>query len=459
MTWALDAFSRKLGTDGPDLVVATESLDLAELLPVAEEVTATPVTPEMDASSHLVRPLINARMGAFHARGSADTWASAPTLGGLNLLTATDPRFVGSSPFARGAARVLLYCHGLVIQDPVALGCDMMLSAAEDVRPLARRFVHAAIVTATEISELVDAGIVLPYWIPTNTERRTEELIESLQRPRPAKARSLTDEAWEAFEALFVDGLHPGLQDLWFQVRAGARQPDLSSLPEAARADPILAETFIDVVASLNSEVVVENVLESLAFAVEDVIHIGGAADLFAPSRLFARLLLAPTPSPGDVEALRIRELAKLDVPRLDDLTWRDVMSIRRDDATFAEWRACLGHGLDQIARFRAEGQYVEAGRLLQEELAPARAHLSEQTAKSSFTARMGSGAIAFVLGALGGAVGAIDQAPGSMVLAGLGAGLGAGAIASSARSTACVAAARRHYVLFDKPALSNEPS
>ncbi|RBY94517.1 hypothetical protein DQ244_04215 [Blastococcus sp. TBT05-19] len=62
-----------IGTDGPDLVLAVQQLPDARIGQLAEHVLDKAGVPELAIGADGVRPLINARMGAFHAvpsRGS-----------------------------------------------------------------------------------------------------------------------------------------------------------------------------------------------------------------------------------------------------------------------------------------------------------------------------------------------------------------------------------------------------
>ena len=64
---------------------------------------------------------------------------------------------------ANGVLRALLYCHGLIIEDPVAMAADMYLSTSPDARHLARMAVEAATSSMVEISELLDAEVVRTF--------------------------------------------------------------------------------------------------------------------------------------------------------------------------------------------------------------------------------------------------------------------------------------------------------
>lgn len=316
-----------VGTDGPDLVVAVQGLSNASVSQLAERVLNSAGLPQLIADPDQVRPLINARLGTFRARDVDAEYSVTPTLGGLNLLTATDPRYSASAAFARGAGRVLLYCHALVIEDPVALAAHMYMSAPEGSRGLARRFLDAAVQSSLAIDDLVRGGVIALYWVPEGRKRMTSSILAGLRSGSRSDA-SLTEQAWDAFEALFVDGLHPSLRSLWQQIRCGDRSPSTEGLVEAiAAGEGPLARQFVEVVASLKPSAVVENVLEALATSLDDVAALGGKPDLYAPSSLFARLLFASTADPADDDATRLRELVHLDVPRLDNLSWKDVVA------------------------------------------------------------------------------------------------------------------------------------
>ena len=118
MQSSLHDVAKLLETDGPDLIVAVQALTDDAMGDLAHNVLHLAGLPKISDDPDAIRPLVNSRLGTFHARGTKTEYAVAPTLGGLNLLTATDPRYAASSAFATGAFRTLLYCHGLVVEDP-----------------------------------------------------------------------------------------------------------------------------------------------------------------------------------------------------------------------------------------------------------------------------------------------------------------------------------------------------
>ena len=225
---SLRAASRIVGSEGPELAQDVATLTEARISDICESVLASPLLPGIEPSDRVVRPLVNARIGALHLRGAPQASTAEGSLGGLNLLTATDQGFAGESVFSRAVTRTLLYCHELVLEDPLALAADMYLSSVPSARRVARAFVETAVRTALEIDELVEAGVVICYWVPSDRPRHTEQLSRALMATQKGRSGDAwVDQAWDAFEALYVDGLDPSLQEVWARVRGGDRNPNL----------------------------------------------------------------------------------------------------------------------------------------------------------------------------------------------------------------------------------------
>jgi hypothetical protein len=450
----LELLRELTGEEGPELARCISCTSVQELAILCESLLAETGLPVLGEPVNRVRPLISARLGAIHLPAREVAYTDSNALGGLNLFTATDPRFIGSAIFSRALARLLLYCHSIILEDPLALGADMFLSAREEVRDLARRFFEAAVVTSLEMGELVDAGIVCPYWIPRGQERRTRDIEAALVAGQMlVKGERWVSDAWDAFEAVYADGLHPALRETWRRIRSGDSSPDLSLIEEACSDDQEMSRVFVLAVSSLQPQAVVDNVIETLAAAIDDALALGGSADFYAPSALFTQLLLAAERDRSDVDAQRLRELARIDVPRLDDLTWRDVVALRQNEESFALWRMHLSRGLDRLTDLRERGLVGGSVSIVADELLEARIALETAKKKSSFMSRFGSSSLAFVIGAAGGFVGGLSAGPAGAAEAGLGAGMSAAAGVLVAGNRRPERYRLRHYVMFDQSA------
>ncbi|RBY94519.1 hypothetical protein DQ244_04225 [Blastococcus sp. TBT05-19] len=93
--------------------------------------------------------------------------------------------------------------------------------------------------------------------------------------------------------------------------------------------------------------------------------------------------------------------------------------------------------------------------RVMLEELAAARAQLERSTHGASVVARARDGAMSFVLGGMGGALGAAGQPPDVIAAAAGGAGLGAAVVSAAVGDSGPSEGTWRHYVLFDRHAAS----
>lgn len=455
---ALNIARRELGEDSsPDLVAAASTVAAATIDRLAEAIGDADHVPAQTPGSDQLWPLINARTSTFSSGGSKRFYARASGNAGLNLTTALDPDFAGSGKFPNGMLRTLLYCHGLTIEDPLAMAADMYLDAEPELRPLARRSLEAGLASMAEISELLDAGIVDTFFTPSDNLADGSQLAASLQQALATEDVQLDeDDVWLAFEASFIDGLQPHLQQLWKLIRAGDRNPPLDLVEEALAnsSNPELVETFIDVVAAISPRGVVANAIDVVAHAAADLGRYGGHNDLLCPSDLFAQLAFVGTPKPLD--EVRLSELARLQVPRLDDLLTNDAIRIRQDSEAFAAWRATLSQGLERARSLRQDSAVAPgaASQVMAETVAEARAAIFAESERSSVISKGWTGLLGFVAGAVAGASGTATGTAGAIAI-----GTAGGMIPPLVERV--IAAAddrgflRRHYLVFEPARLA----
>ncbi|GAB3083927.1 hypothetical protein [Pedococcus soli] len=462
------------GTDGPDLARAVEGLPLDAVDRLAEGIVgeaarvagqAEQTRPgQADRPENELWPLVNARASMLSRGAGAGGMATAvqgagPS--GVNIMAAMSPRDIGGNTFSAGVMRALLYSHGLVLEDPLAMAAELHHLAPRETRPYSQLFVHAALTSLLEIAELLDAGVVETYFVPTDVRRQTR--LAEVMRAGLDEGPLSVDDVWDAFEANYIEGLKPSLRELWRRIRSGDRNPDRGITEQAAREDADMLRIFVDVVSSIRPAAVIDNTVAIVASALEDVGMLRGRADVLCNSRLHAQLLYLGTDDP--VVRQRVEELAAVQVPRLDGLAVSDVVKIRRLSDAFEQWRTDLSLGLDRAHTMRAElGDGVEVAPLVAETLRVARRGLTDE---AKHLRPQGSGLVAFAAGALGGAVGGLlDGAMGAAVG-------GAGSIAASVVAHAGDAAVgawgsgagskdargvlRRHYVVFDRVGVADE--
>ncbi|HET8660596.1 MAG TPA: hypothetical protein VFM55_16525 [Micromonosporaceae bacterium] len=267
---------------------------------------------------------------------------------------------------------------------------------------MARSFITAATVSLCEVAPLLDTGVVQTFFTPTadlpDLGRIRAQARRELDRPG---APFGTPEVWEAFEASYVDGLSPSLQELWRLVRSGDRHPPLDLVEAGLREDDVhVVRTFIEVLSALRPAAVVDNCLDVVLTSVAAQTRLGARHDLLCPTPLFAKLLFLGTDDP--VHQLRLHELARMNVPGVAD--------------TIADAR---------------EGLFRELGR------------------SRALTL---TGATPFVAGALGGAVGAATGGVAAVLL-----GAAGGLILTVVQAIINARQGppghiRRHYLVFDRP-------
>ena len=123
---------------GPELVAGVTNMPTARFDQLAERLLAEPPHPSATPPQTEVWPLVAARASTFATGGGAN-YSDAPGAAGLNLNAAMNPRYAGSGRFSDGVLRALLYCQGLVVEDPVVLAAELYLTTSHEARPVARR--------------------------------------------------------------------------------------------------------------------------------------------------------------------------------------------------------------------------------------------------------------------------------------------------------------------------------
>jgi len=448
---SLDLLREATGADaGPELVTALTDMPLDRLDEVVELLLDSPPVPAVVPGQTEVWPLVTARASTFASGGGSNyTNAAGPT--GLNLNAALNPRYAGSGRFSAGVLRALLYCHGLLIEDPLVMAAEMYQGTGGEVRQIARLAVTAAAASLVEIADLLDGEIVQTFFTPTAEQHPVHLVRERITgRLKDPTSRFSTDDVWEAFESTIVDGLSRPLQELWRRIRAGDRSPPLDLVRLGlAHDDAKVVKTFIDVVAELRPRAVIDNAVDMVASALAALDRLGGRHDLLCSSPLFAKLLFVGSADPE--HELRLHELSRVDVPGIDQLLVRDVVRIRQTNAAFAKWRTHLSLGLERAHRLRHElGPDVNTTAAVAEVIADARDGLFREARRSRVLSS--SLGMAFVAGALGGAVGGASSGLVGTLLGAAGGAIGpiAQSVSQARRVPEYV---RRHYLVFEKTA------
>ena len=387
---------------GPELVAGIENLPLSEVDALAEAILDQPRTNQL--SPHPV----------------SQVWPLIPMRASLFF----DP--LGGSPVAHAA--------------------EMHLSTSTEARHLSRDGLAAAVQSLSEIAELLDSGIVETFYTAGDE-------LPAAGRLGAAMSAALDEEGlveaelWESFESEFVAGLSSPLQQLWAQVRAGNRSPDLSLVRAVASQDQgAMAETFVDVLRILNPRSIIENAITSTACTISTIEMLGGSTDVLSASSLMGKLLFLGAPDPA--AQLRVQELARTHVPNLEALLIGDLVAIRTGSESLARWRQDLSSALSYARGAREQGHSADTIRVgVSEIMADARQALQAEAAGT----RVWSGAnkVSFVAGALGGAGGAaVGGSVGSVVL-GAATGAAAAALQAFGARKRVPRYLDRHYVAF----------
>ncbi|HEX5403170.1 MAG TPA: hypothetical protein VFX16_12790 [Pseudonocardiaceae bacterium] len=141
---------------------------------LAEMIIAESASPALSAPSRTqVWPVVTIRASTF-ASGGVYRDSAGPA--GLNLNAALNPRLAGTGHFSNGVLRALLYCHGLVVEDPIAAAAEMYLGTRGELRAVARLAVVAATTSVVEIAPLVDADVISTYFTTSEAQKPVREL-------------------------------------------------------------------------------------------------------------------------------------------------------------------------------------------------------------------------------------------------------------------------------------------
>lgn len=429
---------------GPDLVVAVSRASDTSLGDFAEALLAAPPAPA-PAPENQLRPIISARLGVVTTpRGPV----AAPSRAVVDVFGAADPRFTGSGLFPNSVLRALLYCHGLALEDPLILAADMYLGASSERRPVARKFLEAAAASLVEIGPLLQTGVVETFFATSETRAWADHVENELA---PIASGESRDEISRAFEALYVEGLSPKLQELWRVVRRGG-EPSDELLHEAIASEPIeIVEPFIEIARDLPRSAVAETVFAALAQSLGAVRQLGGSHDLLVPAGVLELLLAAAPPAGVPLDWRRLQALSGIDVPNIEQLRVEDAVAIRQQSEAFELWRSRLSIGLDRARMVATEaGDYEDAARVIAETLADAQDRLLVECRDSPVLARE-RGLVRFVAGALGAAVGGLSGGAAGAALGAVGVAVTSVFTAAFAPANRVPAHIRRHYVVFDE--------
>lgn len=437
---------------GPELVRGVDALSPTQLDSLAEAITSCPSpssTPPKPVTE--IWPLIPLRSSLFFDQLNHETPVLGYGTAGINLSAAMDLRLQGSGVFSDGIVRALLYCHGLLIEDPLAHAAEMHLGSPSNVRNISRLALSATTASMSEISELLDEGIVQVFYTCGSELEAAGQLGAAMMETLDSEEGSYSiDDAWNEFEHEFISGLSRPLQELWKEIREGNQSPSLDSIREAARiGDAGLAEVFVDTVRILNPRNIVQNAVSSTACSLAMIEMLGGAADIFCASPLMGRLIFLGAPDPA--HTFRVHELARASVPNVSELLISDLVSIRHSSDALATWRADLSTALDYSERARKEGiepASIQAG--IAEIVSDARTALHREARKTRLLSHQNL--VSFIAGALGGAGGSAVGGAMPAVAAGTTAGILASLVQAFGGQRRVPAFVDRHYVAFGDP-------
>lgn len=450
MTGTFDTVREMVGAAaGPDLVLGVEAFSLAQIDLLAEAILDCPRARSLPRKPVTeIWPLIPLQSSLFFDHLNHQSSASDYAPAGINLSAATDLRLQGSGTFSDGIVRALLYCHGVLIDDPLSHCAERHLSSPREVREVTRLTLSTAVASLSEISDLLDEGIIQVFYTGGAELEPAAKLGGAMMEALTSESsRYSVEDIWEDFEVEFITGLSAPLQRLWKEVRGNTQTPHEGILPGVMESGGSgLSEIFSDIARILNPHNIVETAVTSTACTLATIELLGGSADVLCASPLMQRLIFIGAPDP--VQAHRVHELARTAVPNIDALQMSDLVAIRRASEALATWRTDLAAALDYASRAREGGAdplAVQQG--VAEIVAEARNALHQEAQRTRLLSRQNQ--VSFVAGALGGAGGSAVGGTMGGIAGGAAAGLAAAWMQAVAGRRPIPGFLDRHYVAF----------
>lgn len=245
----------------------------------------------------------------------------------------------------------LLYCHSLVIHDPLPYILDYFDQKSAPRVALTRLANYLSFLN--QVRRCVEAGHLFFF-----------DNVEDIRRARH----------WP-----------PELLD-WDQIKERAASIDVSH-DFAAELRPVPEEV---------RPYLLREALNSIGKTLVANQSQGRKCDLYFPARFYRDalvLVVGVVRGTMDIREVELRVLERLlsaDVPNLDTLDLEDVARIRENEECFEVWRRAIGRGLERVAMLEPAGLLepgMETIRLIREELLDESRRLREKVKESQFVA------------------------------------------------------------------------
>lgn len=283
----------------------------------------------------------------------------------------SDPDFYNWGPEAQpelvedGIKRLLLYCHRLVLDDPLIYAMDHLVQGeSNDPERRARRRerLRAALVLLSYLRPLIDARVVT--FVPQDRVGFAY---------RQVNAAAVEHVAGQGDFSQYMGGRFAGGRG---EAVAGIRWQLAHQALESVRVTLALAEDFPE------------------------------QFDFFFPDRFFvdaaARELRDRSPALGiaEHENQLLRTLLSVEVPDIAGLSLHDVIAVREDD-TFVVWRSELRNAIHELDSIRARlDPAAERRRVMGEEMRAASARLTGGVGRSATMSSAQRGVVRLGIGA-----------------------------------------------------------
>jgi hypothetical protein len=303
-----------------------------------------------------------------------------------------------------------------------------------------------------EIAPLLAAGTVQTFFESDETRRWADSQSAEIATSLTSVVGEFDDDLWQAFEALYLRGLHPKLRGLWHLMRQGG-DPDDKAIEDAIRAEhPDIAAAFIEIAEHATTESIAESLLDVVAHTAAAIRQLGGRHDLLLPADVPAMLRKPLGPELGSLDTRRLESLGRVAVPRIDGLGVSDVVAIRRNSDAFELWRSRLSIALDRAHGIAEEsGSDLDTRRVIAETLEDARQAVAGESRNLPSRLTSQEGVLGFVASVVGAAVGGFTSGASGIAAGSAGAALSTLLTAAFRPASGVPGYIRRHYVVFDE--------
>lgn len=198
---ALSKVQELLGYDiGPELLLALSTISAMEMAKMAEDVISKPLAPHFVPKETEVWPIITQRS---HMIRKSNSIVSINSSVEINLWDALVSQENSKHCLSDPVVQTLLYSHGLIMEDPLAISLDFFLSTTPEDQKIGQESVVAAAAAMSEIHSLIDNGIIYTFYTPNDLYPLNDyNALSNGLLSQYADYPSMDSDIWYTFESI-----------------------------------------------------------------------------------------------------------------------------------------------------------------------------------------------------------------------------------------------------------------